>query len=268
MFPPGGFMPPGGVPGMPPPGMPPGGVPGMPMMRDGTSSGQMMGHMMAPPVAMMPDGTSSGQMMGPPSGPMMPPGGMGPPGGMFGQVMQGGFAAPPGAVTLQGPPRCARTDDHTCQLQVPMSSQQLVPPAGYGGAPGSQQPSPRSPIPVADDLSSQSVKDLKAIAAARGIDVSACREKSEIVAALRAPAAGGEPGQLSKTTTQDDAPTSPQRSHVDRRGKRRTTLALKPPVSAIITECEQPNDALPTPAFIVKPKLPRLTAGTAGCCIL
>ena len=38
-----------------------------------------------------------------------------------------------------------------------------------------------------DDLAGQSVKALKAIAAARGVDVSTCREKSEIVAALRAP---------------------------------------------------------------------------------
>jgi hypothetical protein len=38
-----------------------------------------------------------------------------------------------------------------------------------------------------DDLAGQSVKTLKAMAAARGVDVSTCREKSEIVAALRAP---------------------------------------------------------------------------------
>ena len=39
-----------------------------------------------------------------------------------------------------------------------------------------------------DDLAGQSVKTLKAMAAARGVDISRCCEKSEIVELLRAPA--------------------------------------------------------------------------------
>jgi len=56
-----------------------------------------------------------------------------------------------------------------------------------------------------DDLAGQSVKTLKAMAAARGVDVSTCREKSEIVAALRAP----PPEAIVPAGAPTPAPTAP-----------------------------------------------------------
>ena len=53
---------------------------------------------------------------------------------------------------------------------------------------GSEPPPPPPPLPTDDGLAGLSVKALKAMAAARGVDISRCCEKSEIVELLRAPA--------------------------------------------------------------------------------
>ena len=50
------------------------------------------------------------------------------------------------------------------------------------------EPPPPPPLPTDDGLADLSVKALKAMAAARGVDISRCCEKSEIVELLRAPA--------------------------------------------------------------------------------
>ena len=50
------------------------------------------------------------------------------------------------------------------------------------------EPPPPPPLPTDDGLAGLSVKALKARAAARGVDISRCCEKSEIVELLRAPA--------------------------------------------------------------------------------
>ena len=50
------------------------------------------------------------------------------------------------------------------------------------------EPPPPPPLPADDGLAGLSVKALKAMAAARGVDISRCCEKSEIVELLRAPA--------------------------------------------------------------------------------
>ena len=53
---------------------------------------------------------------------------------------------------------------------------------------GSEPPPPPPPLPTDDGLAGLSVKALKAMAAARGVDISRCCEKSEIVELLRAAA--------------------------------------------------------------------------------
>ena len=81
-----------------------------------------------------------------------------------------------------------------------------------------------------DDLSSQSVKALKAMAAARGVDVSTCREKSEIVAALRAPppeaiVPAGAPAPA--PAAPPPPPPAPQSGAVKRLTRRIISSALK-----------------------------------------
>ncbi len=84
-----------------------------------------------------------------------------------------------------------------------------------------------------DDLSSQSVKALKAIAAARGVDVSTCREKSEIVAALRAPPpeaivpAAPAPTAPAPAPAAPPPPPAPQSGAVKRLTRRIISSALK-----------------------------------------
>ena len=87
-----------------------------------------------------------------------------------------------------------------------------------------------------DDLAGQSVKTLKAMAAARGVDVSTCREKSEIVAALRAPppeaiVPAGAPAPAPAAPAPEPAATSPppppQSGAVKRLTRRIISSALK-----------------------------------------
>ena len=86
-----------------------------------------------------------------------------------------------------------------------------------------------------DDLAGQSVKTLKAMAAARGVDVSTCREKSEIVAALRAPppeaiVPAGAPAPAPPAPAPAPAappPPAPQSGAVKRLTRRIISSALK-----------------------------------------
>ena len=87
-----------------------------------------------------------------------------------------------------------------------------------------------------DDLAGQSVKALKAMAAARGVDVSTCREKSEIVAALRAPppeaiVPAGAPAPAPAAPAPEPAatppPPPPQSGAVKRLTRRIISSALK-----------------------------------------
>ena len=87
-----------------------------------------------------------------------------------------------------------------------------------------------------DDLAGQSVKTLKAMAAARGVDVSTCREKSEIVAALRAPppeaiVPAGAPAPAPAAPAPEPAatppPPPPQSGAVKRLTRRIISSALK-----------------------------------------
>ena len=82
-----------------------------------------------------------------------------------------------------------------------------------------------------DDLAGQSVKTLKAMAAARGVDVSTCREKSEIVAALRAPppeaiVPAGAPAPAPEPAA-PAPPPAPQSGAVKRLTRRIISSALK-----------------------------------------
>ena len=82
-----------------------------------------------------------------------------------------------------------------------------------------------------DDLAGQSVKTLKAMAAARGVDVSTCREKSEIVAALRAPppeaiVPAGAPAPAPEPAA-PPPPPPPQSGAVKRLTRRIISSALK-----------------------------------------